>query len=33
MTQQEVGAQQQKIDDLKDALEKRNALGDKIAAA
>ena len=33
MAQQEVGAQQQKIDDLKDALEKRNALGDKIAAA
>ena len=33
MTHQEVGAQQQKIDDLKNALEKRNALGDKIAAA
>lgn len=31
--QQEVGAQQQKIDALKDALEKREALGDKIAAA
>ena len=31
--QQEVGAQQQKIDDLKDALAKREALGDEIAAA
>lgn len=31
--QQEVGAQQQRIDDLKDALEKREALGAKIAAA
>ena len=31
--QQEVGAQQQRIDDLKDALEKREALGGEIAAA
>ena len=31
--QQEVGAQQQKIDDLKDALEKREALGDELGAA
>ena len=31
--QQEVGAQQQKIDDLKDALEKREALGEDVAAA
>ncbi len=32
-TQQEIGAQQQKIDDLKDALEKREALGDELGAA
>ena len=31
--QQEVGAQQQKIDDLKDALQKREALGDEMQAA
>ena len=31
--QQEVGAQQQKIDDLKDALEKRKALGAEISEA
>ncbi len=31
--QQEVGAQQQKIDDLKDALEKREALGTEISEA
>ncbi len=31
--QQKVGAQQQRIDDLKDALEKRKALGDEIAEA
>ncbi len=31
--QQEVGAQQQRIDNLKDALEKREALGSEIAAA
>ena len=31
--QQEVGAQQQRIDDLKDALEKREALGGEIAEA
>ena len=31
--QQKVGAQQQRIDDLKDALEKRKALGDEVAAA
>ena len=31
--QQEIGAQQQKIDDLKDALEKREALGDELGAA
>ena len=31
--QQEVGAQQQRIDDLKDALEKREALGEDVAAA
>ena len=31
--QQEVGAQQQRIDDLKDALEKREALGDELGAA
>lgn len=31
--QQEVGAQQQKIGDLKDALEKREALGDELDAA
>lgn len=31
--QQEIGAQQQIIDDLKDALEKREALGDEMAAA
>ena len=30
---QEIGAQQQKIDDLKDALEKREALGDELGAA
>ena len=31
--QQEIGAQQQKIDDLKNALEKREALGDELGAA
>ncbi|MYH79367.1 hypothetical protein F4009_07630 [Candidatus Poribacteria bacterium] len=31
--QQEVGAQQQKINDLKDALEKREALGNELGAA
>ena len=31
--QQEVGAQQQRIDNLKDALEKREALGSEVAAA
>ena len=31
--QQEIGAQQQRIDNLKDALEKREALGEKVAAA
>ena len=31
--QQDIGAQQQKIDDLSDALEERQALGDEIAAA
>ncbi len=31
--QQKIGAQQQRIDDLKDALEKRKALGDEIAEA
>ena len=32
-TQQEIGAQQQKIKRLKDALEKREALGDELGAA